>query len=280
MIWESCFWKDDLIKISEKLKEHYSKLKSDCKEENLVEFEKDIMISAYSIRKLFEAFKVSDETRKLKVSIRKYNALKGVNLLNWHRLEENYDSKFCNIKINLRKLCNTLIHSYCFIPIFGKYDNLVAFYFNSKEQKDSEIYSVLISEYCGLLKDVGNDYPTSGRFKYSKADKDYVIEAHTDVVNKEGLYELKPLIDIGFLSIDAIRKTFGEKVELDNLKELSEADKENVIYKLRYLLLEKKDCIPIFSKAYNISETKIIEIISRETGDDIEIVFDEEECKD
>lgn len=82
MIWESCYWKDDLLQISEKISSHYQNLDPECEEIELVNFEKDIMLGAYIVRKLIEAGKLSNSVMEMKLDVVSYKALKNVTILN------------------------------------------------------------------------------------------------------------------------------------------------------------------------------------------------------
>ena len=58
MIWESAYWKEELLRQAEDLKKRSTQTK--WSERSLARLEKTIMIGFYSIRKLIEAKKVSD----------------------------------------------------------------------------------------------------------------------------------------------------------------------------------------------------------------------------
>ncbi|GIP02628.1 hypothetical protein J28TS4_10350 [Paenibacillus lautus] len=49
MIWESSYWKEDLLKLSDKINKVYLSTTA-YDDDMLVEFEKDIMIVMYSVR--------------------------------------------------------------------------------------------------------------------------------------------------------------------------------------------------------------------------------------
>jgi hypothetical protein len=71
MISESWYWKQPLLETAQRLT--LLKSATDVSEEQLVQFEKDIFIGFYSVRKLFEAqTKVTDATKEAKFD------------LNWH----------------------------------------------------------------------------------------------------------------------------------------------------------------------------------------------------
>ena len=61
MIWESAYWKEELLGHARRIRRRQAlKRWGDCASAGL---EKDVLIGFYSIRKLIEAHKVSDEIR-------------------------------------------------------------------------------------------------------------------------------------------------------------------------------------------------------------------------
>jgi hypothetical protein len=82
MIWESCYWKEPLIRLTKKLKQ-WNKQRN-WTEERLVNLEREIFISFYSIRKLMDAYKLSDSTVSMEVNLFPYPKKdQFVTQLNW-----------------------------------------------------------------------------------------------------------------------------------------------------------------------------------------------------
>ena len=89
MIWESADWKKPLLSSAKWLRS--VRLSERTRESTYVRIEKEIFFGFYSIRKLFEALKVSDSTRTFMYDLAWYPNRKPVDHLNWHRLGELYD---------------------------------------------------------------------------------------------------------------------------------------------------------------------------------------------
>ena len=89
MIWESCYWKEDLLKSEKWLLEKVISRRRPS-EKLLVEFEKCMFITAYQVRKLIEAKKLSNSLVDSSLPITEYGNIKKVTLMNWHRLDELY----------------------------------------------------------------------------------------------------------------------------------------------------------------------------------------------
>lgn len=266
MIFESCYWKDDLISLSDKLKATYMKLNIDCEDKYLVEFEKDIMIAAYSIRKLLDSGKVSDDIENIKINTFVYKAIRTVTRLNWHNLDENYEKNHYRTKKYLRTICNTIIHSYCFIPGFDSRGKLKFLYFNSADKKDIEIYSISLNELSDVLIKVGSDYPNQIQQTYNPEIADY--EFHSKTIYPE------PWIFSPYLS----RYKSNPKLVVDEINNDYGIPKYKVQELLKKLLNMNEDeriekILTTFLPAINNDELKTNEI-SDEYNIDSKIITD------
>ena len=88
---------------------------ADMKQEDIA-YEKAIFTSAYIVRKLFEASKLSYKLKEISCPIKKYPNIKHVNLFNWHNIDQVFDlNNPAKHSLNIKKLCNYLIHSFIFI---------------------------------------------------------------------------------------------------------------------------------------------------------------------
>jgi len=87
---ESYYWKEDLLNHAKRLKP--VKKPSRWSERLVVNFEKEIIISFFCIRKLFEAHKVSSKSREHKARVYTYAPSgKRITKLNQHSIDEVYD---------------------------------------------------------------------------------------------------------------------------------------------------------------------------------------------
>src|ERR1035438_8115896 len=72
MIWQSWYWKKDLIEIADKLEKRVNQKKwFDSSNANA---EKEIMISSFMVRKLFESQKIDDSLQNNTIKIIKYGS--------------------------------------------------------------------------------------------------------------------------------------------------------------------------------------------------------------
>lgn len=159
MIVESWPWKNELLETAERLK--LMKTLSEPSEEQLVQLEKDIFIGFYIVRKLFETItKVTDSTKALKLDLFWYPNRKPVTWRNNHKLDELYD--FAASQAETRDalyVCNQLIHSFIFSPLFDEDEKLHAILFTSDKRKDELLYFLEIDRVIELFLKVGNDDP-------------------------------------------------------------------------------------------------------------------------
>ncbi len=159
MISESYYWKESLLDCANNLEKH-SKSK-DIKSKDLVEIEKDIFVSFYSIRKLMDTSKISDSTRELKINLNWSPNFKKVTILNSHNMHDLYDlSDVRSETKNLRFLCNQFVHSYIFEIVIEDSVGLSCVCFTSDRDKNKKIFFITMELLIYILTLVGNDYPS------------------------------------------------------------------------------------------------------------------------
>ena len=175
MIWESSFWKDDLLKIAENLRKR--KTQRRWSEVSRARVEQSVMTGFYSVRKLIEAKKVSDDTASRKTSITTYQAIgKPVTLTNWHRLEELYDfDRHSTEVIKLNDLANQFIHSYVFTLAFEENAGLDSIFFCSDWRRNRKLQRVAVDSLIEIFIQVGKDYPNSVHYTWEEKDLDYDV---------------------------------------------------------------------------------------------------------
>jgi hypothetical protein len=179
MIWESSYWKQDLLRLSKKILELRHQIK--WSERNTVSFEKDIFISFYSIRKLIEAKKLSRTILTRHIGAFSYPAKgKEVTWLNWHNLHELYDfDQQQEEPLDLEFLCNQVIHCYVFSPIFEEHGELAGILLASDRMKNKKLYEVSIDEVVKILMAIGQDYPNAGQFTFNEKTRDFDVELYS-----------------------------------------------------------------------------------------------------
>ncbi len=180
MIYESYPYKDELLKIAKRLRKRKSQKR--WPEESFIIMEKDVFFACFIIRKLIEArTKISNSTAKMQLNLIRYPVLEGKvpNIRNNHRADELYDlQKGSKCQRNLHDVVSEIIHSYILMFSLGQMKYLeddFSILFNSFKQRRQSIFSIHIDDFCDLLELIGNDYPSSGSYRYNERTQDYDV---------------------------------------------------------------------------------------------------------
>jgi hypothetical protein len=161
MIWESSVWREELQK---ELNDFYNFLvnieASEAEYFNL-RVEKFFFVSAFIIRKLAEANKLSDELISKDFSCIKYGRIKDdsiIDFLNCHHIERFYNlEKKEKYLLNLRDICNYFIHSFVFSTVHDANKKLCGVLVNSDRIKDKFLLYIELSTFIELINNVIND---------------------------------------------------------------------------------------------------------------------------
>lgn len=116
MVYESCYWKDDLRSYATELRDFSTctTLEDEYRDYRL---EKALLLSAFTVRLLVDANKLSDGIGSLNLKVDLYpakkEAQKDISPLNKRFIDERYFdlTKSTSSSISLRQLTNQLIHS-------------------------------------------------------------------------------------------------------------------------------------------------------------------------
>jgi hypothetical protein len=175
MIWESSYWKDDLLKSAELLSQ--KEKQKVWPDRSLANIEKNLFLGFYSIRKLIESKKLSTSVETMKVNAVSYPLLgKNVNLLNCHRAYEFYDfSKKRRENISIQFMCNQVIHSYVFLLCFTQNSRLRSVLICSDKERKKRVFEISLKSIIRLFKIVGSDYPTKYQSKFNPALGDFEV---------------------------------------------------------------------------------------------------------
>jgi hypothetical protein len=174
MIWQSYYWKKELLKIADKLDKRINQKK--WFEASNANAEKDIMISAFMIRRLYESNKIDKEMFNKTIKICQYKSNgKKINLLKRLSPDNYFDMNkpiFSNLTI--KDICNNIIHSYIFILIFND-KGFNSFWVASDYNKFKFMLEIEMKIYLPILMKVGNFYPKSEIYEYDEKLEDYKI---------------------------------------------------------------------------------------------------------
>lgn len=173
MIFDSYVWKKELKKELTQFKKfiNTTKIQVEPPESSIffLKIEKFFFVTSYIVRKLNESNKLSDELVSTNISLIKYprkNKNIILDFMNNHHTERFFDFKKKQ-KSNLPCLvvCNYLIHSFIFDPIFDDKDwKVVGIQVTSDRSKSEALYYVSLEEYLSFLEEVINDHIVKMRF--------------------------------------------------------------------------------------------------------------------
>lgn len=175
MIWESAYWKEELLRHARRLQ--WRQTLKRWGERSAAGLEKDMMIGFYSIRKMVEAHVVSDEIRDRDLCLQGYPWTgRPVTFMNWDKINEKYDLEHpVQVKRTVIWLANQMIHSYAFMPCFDTKGRLDLILFNSDRTRRQHLYSVPVDEIVALFQEVGSNDPASMRCHFNEDTGDYDV---------------------------------------------------------------------------------------------------------
>lgn len=174
MVIESYYWKEDILKYAKKFKPKANPPR--WSERQLVNFEKDVILSMFMVRMLAERHKFSSKTFNLKLKIFRSPCIKEVNYPNQFSIDEVYDfDREEPVQKNVIFVCNQLIHCGAMFAYRDENRNWDGVFACSDYERQKYVYRIPISEIISLLETAGNDYPHEMKIAYCEKKKDYIV---------------------------------------------------------------------------------------------------------
>ncbi|MCW5797325.1 MAG: hypothetical protein KIT40_02405 [Nitrospira sp.] len=178
MIWESQYWKEDLTRLALRLgqRSHQSK----WSERSLGKLEKEIFIGFYSIRKLLEAKKLSEDIVNGLIpadSFKWSGGRKITHLTSSSALLEAFDfNALQKVKLSLRFVCNQVIHSYIYKETFDENGRLCGILISSDCQRNKTVFFITLKNIIKAFSEIGKDYPSNAEFRFDSKSGDYIVK--------------------------------------------------------------------------------------------------------
>ncbi|UZX02480.1 hypothetical protein F8G81_07510 [Arthrobacter sp. CDRTa11] len=155
MISDSIPWREELWRVADRLEKKSKQQRWTERSSFLVE--RDMMTSAYAIRRLNEAHKISDVLAKTRVPVIRYARIGGVPDI-WNRQEfwEHYDlENGQGDQITIPHLCNQLIHSFVWIISGNKDTELFdGAFVASENERHKHLYFLPVESLIDLCRKV------------------------------------------------------------------------------------------------------------------------------
>jgi hypothetical protein len=175
MIYESFYWKNDLLKQADSLRSRKSQRR--WSEASFARLEQTVMLGYYSIRRLIEASKLSNSTFEQELPLTTYPCTgKTVTRMNSHKVDQLYDFDSPTIaSCKVLFVCHQIIHSFVFIPVFNENGEINGILFTSDRYRHQRLCSMTLDQIIHLFEQVGCDYPNEVRMVFNPFTRDYDV---------------------------------------------------------------------------------------------------------
>jgi hypothetical protein len=168
MISESWPWKQQLLKDADLIDRWASKVST--RRSFLIE--KKVFLSAYAMRKLFDAEKLSSNLNGRNVSAQRYDPIPEKKMTWWttqsfHQVFNLQVPVRCSVPV--RDVLNLIIHSRVFAEaIYSETDLRVQGFFLNSDNNDDKLWRIPIAAFTALMRIVGKDNPTTAYFEFDR----------------------------------------------------------------------------------------------------------------
>lgn len=171
---ESRYWKDDLVKYANSFKP--VKKPAYYSEKKQVNFEKDVIVSLFMVRKLGDSLKLSSKTLKSSFTVFSSPCIKEVHKMNFWDIGGLYDlQNETKCSKNMQFISNQLIHGDAIFAYRDESKNWDGIYTCSDFEKNKRIYRIPVSTIVKILETAADDYPSKVEYVYSSKKQDYIV---------------------------------------------------------------------------------------------------------
>jgi hypothetical protein len=155
VIDDSIPWKEELAKVADRLDAKTKQKRWTDRTAYLIE--RDFMVSAYAMRKLIDAFKVSDALRLRQISVERFEPTsRPISYLGLH-IEKSYDIEHGRRQtLSVMNLCHQIVHSFVFVLSCDESTGLLdGVYVTSDYDKDKYLFFIRATDFITLCHDIG-----------------------------------------------------------------------------------------------------------------------------
>ena len=180
MIDESGPWKDELLRVASSLERRIAQRRWTERSRFIVE--RDIMISAYSIRKLLEASKLSDEARARRISATRFTLIDRVpDFLNFHRVNDYYDLEHASsTQLRVPDFCNQIIHSFVWMMCENESRGFAGVIVASDRERRKCLYQIAAEAIIDFFRAIAADDIVEMRIRADSSGERKVIYASSE----------------------------------------------------------------------------------------------------
>lgn len=214
MIYESCYWKDDLRSYATELRDisTCTTLDDEYRDYRL---EKTLLLSAFTVRLLLDSNKLSDsfDSRNLKIDYysAKTGAQEGISPLSKRFIDERYFdlAKSTSSSISIRELTNQLIHSA--VVLMFSYDDanrMIGFFLVSDKDYEKRLCYCSLKEWISVVEAVADDDVVYALiYKDPKTGKHITVKlAASDLKDSDAVLKHLEAKDLAPETLDVIRE--------------------------------------------------------------------------
>lgn len=157
MISDSIPWREQLLTVANTLERR--KIQRRWPERTSFLVERDIMVSAYAVRKLNEARKISDALAARRWAIVEHRLInRPPDLRSRFQPWEYYDLESGNgITLDMTGLCNQIIHSWIWMISATMDNEFDGIFVSSDRQRRRSLYFMHVDVLIALFREVGNE---------------------------------------------------------------------------------------------------------------------------
>lgn len=175
MVIESYYWREDIARYAQAFRP--VKTPPRWSERLLVNFEKDVTIALFMVRRLAEAGKFSSKMKRHRAKIYRCAFQGKPHRLIYKDINELYRLEAEEgISRGVAFVCNQFIHADFTFAFRGKDRNWLGLYTSSDFEKRKFVYKVPLSEIVYILELAVKDYPGTIKRRYDSEKEDWVIE--------------------------------------------------------------------------------------------------------
>jgi hypothetical protein len=160
VIHESAPWKAQLLRDATLIARWAGETSSESRSFRI---ERRVFLAAYAMRKLDDALKVSTAVLGGAIPALKFNSTgPGFASHNNYGFDRYFDlSTPQSVELPRRRLLNLLIHSLAYVEVLGEDEAYEGFMVTSDQERERGLFQVDLTDYLGLMREVGRDYPSS-----------------------------------------------------------------------------------------------------------------------
>lgn len=175
MVIESGFWREDLARYAKAFRPKEKPPR--WSERLVVNFEKDVSVALFMVRRLFEAKKFSSNMNTYKAQIYRCAFHGKPHRLIYKDIDELYrlgDEE--PVSKDVMFVCNQFIHADFTFAFRGEDRNWEGLYTSSDYEKRKFVYKVPLPQIVRILELAVEDYPRSITRRYDTEKNDWIIE--------------------------------------------------------------------------------------------------------